>query len=73
LEKIDRIEVDLEDNSRLHLKFPPAPRSGTIPVEIEHLSKAYGKHLVLDNIAMIINREEKVAFVVKTEKEKVHS
>lgn len=65
LDKIERLEVDLEDNSRLSLKFPPAPRSGSIPVEIEHLSKAYGDNLILDNIAMIINRGEKVAFVGK--------
>lgn len=65
LDKLDRIEVDLEDNSRLHLKFPPAPHSGIIPVEIENLSKAYGNHLVLDNIDLIINRGEKVAFVGK--------
>ncbi|MDD4489636.1 MAG: ABC-F family ATP-binding cassette domain-containing protein [Paludibacter sp.] len=65
LEKLERLEVDQEDNSRLNLKFPPAPHSGIIPVEIEHLSKAYGDHLVLDNIGMIINRGEKVAFVGK--------
>jgi len=65
LEKLERLEVDLEDNSRLSLKFPPAPRSGSIPVEIEHLSKAYGDNLILDNIGMIINRGEKVAFVGK--------
>lgn len=65
LEKLERLEVDVEDNSRLHLKFPPAPHSGIIPVEIEHLSKAYGDHLVLDNIDLIINRGEKVAFVGK--------
>lgn len=65
LEKLERLEVDLEDNSRLSLKFPPAPRSGSIPVEIEHLSKAYGNSLILDNIGMIINRGEKVAFVGK--------
>jgi len=65
LEKLERLEVDLEDNSRLSLKFPPAPRSGSIPVEMEHLSKAYGKHLILNNIGMIINRGEKVAFVGK--------
>lgn len=65
LDKLERIEVDLEDNSRLSLKFPPAPRSGSIPVEIEHLSKAYGNQLILDNIGMIINRGEKVAFVGK--------
>jgi len=65
LEKLERLEVDLEDNSRLSLKFPPAPRSGSIPVEMEHLSKAYGNHLILDNIGLIINRGEKVAFVGK--------
>ena len=65
LERLERLEVDLEDNSRLSLKFPPAPRSGSIPVEMEYLTKAYGKHLILDNIGMIINRGEKVAFVGK--------
>jgi ATP-binding cassette subfamily F protein 3 len=65
LNKVERLEVDMEDTSRLHLKFPPAPRSGAIPVEIENLSKAYDDHIVLDHIGMIINRGEKVAFVGK--------
>lgn len=65
LDKLERLEVDMEDNSRLSLKFPPAVHSGIIPVEIEHLSKAYGPHLILDNINVIINRGEKVAFVGK--------
>jgi ATP-binding cassette subfamily F protein 3 len=65
LNKIERLEVDMEDTSQLRLKFPPAPRSGAIPVEIENLSKAYGDHIVLDKIGMIINRGEKVAFVGK--------
>jgi ATP-binding cassette subfamily F protein 3 len=63
LEKLDRLEVDLEDNSRLSLKFPPAPRSGSIPVEIEHLTKAYGDKVILNDVGVIINRGEKVAFV----------
>jgi ATP-binding cassette subfamily F protein 3 len=65
LDKLERLEVDQEDNSRLSLKFPPAPRSGSIPLEIEHLSKVYGDYLVLENIGLIINRGEKVAFVGK--------
>lgn len=65
LEKLERIEVDQEDRSAIHLKFPPAPHSGIIPIEIEHLSKAYGDNLVLDDIGLIINRGEKVAFVGK--------
>lgn len=65
LDKLERLEVDLEDNSRLSLKFPPAPHCGIIPVEIEHLTKTYGQHVVLENVGMIINRGEKVAFVGK--------
>ena len=65
LDKLVRLEVDLEDNSRLSLKFPPAPRSGSIPVEIEYLTKAYGDQVILDSIGVIINRGEKVAFVGK--------
>ncbi len=65
LNKLERIEIDLEDNSRLNLKFPPAPRAGSIPVEIDKLAKAYGDHVVIENIGLIINRGEKVAFVGK--------
>ena len=65
LEKLVRLEVDLEDNSRLSLKFPPAPRSGSIPVEIENLTKAYGDQVILDTVGVIINRGDKVAFVGK--------
>ena len=65
LERLERIEVDLEDNLSLRLKFPPAPHSGVLPVEIEHLTKAYGDHVVLNDIEMQIHRGEKVAFVGK--------
>ena len=65
LERLERIEVDLEDNSALRLKFPPAPHSGVLPIDIEHLTKAYGDHVVLNNIDLQIHRGEKVAFVGK--------
>ncbi|NLX67577.1 MAG: ABC-F family ATP-binding cassette domain-containing protein, partial [Bacteroidales bacterium] len=65
LEKIERIEVDEVDNSRLHLKFPPAPRSGSYPIIIEDLSKSYGDHLVIKDVTLTIERGEKVAFVGK--------
>jgi ATP-binding cassette, subfamily F, member 3 len=63
LEKIDRIEVDEEDKAAINIKFPPAPRAGKVVLEAESLSKSYGSHQVLDQIDMVINRGEKVAFV----------
>ncbi|NDW09489.1 ATP-binding cassette domain-containing protein [Dysgonomonas sp. 520] len=65
LEKIERIEVDEEDNSALRLKFPPAPRSGSYPVIAEDLSKSYGDHLIFKDVTFTIERGDKVAFVGK--------
>ncbi len=63
LDKIERIEVDEEDNSAINLRFPPAPRSGTVVVEAEGLSKSFGSHVVLKDVSITITRGEKVAFV----------
>ncbi len=65
LDRIERLEVDDEDNSSLRIKFPPALRSGTIVAEAKELSKSYGKLNVLNKIDIIIERGEKVAFVGK--------
>ena len=65
LEKIERLEVDDEDNSTLRLKFPPAARSGNYPVIAEDLKKAYGNHVVYHDVNLTINRGEKIAFVGK--------
>lgn len=65
LEKIERIEIDEEDTSKLNLKFPPAPRSGDLVCEAKNLSKSYGDHLVLNELEFVIERGEKLAFVGK--------
>lgn len=65
LEKIEEIEVDEVDNSRLNLKFPPAPRSGDYPVICEGVAKKYGDYTVFSNVDITIKRGEKVAFVGK--------
>jgi ATP-binding cassette, subfamily F, member 3 len=63
LDKVERLEVDEEDKSKISLRFPPAPRSGTVVVEAEELSKNYGSLIVLNKIDIKISRGEKVAFV----------
>ena len=65
LEKIVPIEVDEVDTSSLKLKFPPSPRSGQYPVVVEGLSKKYDDHIVFKDANMVIERGQKVAFVVK--------
>lgn len=63
LAKIERIEIDEIDGSTIHIKFPPAPHSGTIVVEAEDVSKSYGSLQVLNKVQLTIHRGEKVAFV----------
>lgn len=65
LEKIERIEVDEEDNSSLRLKFVCSSRSGNYPVICEDMEKSYGGHVVFHDVNLTINRGEKVAFVGK--------
>lgn len=65
LEKIERIEVDEEDNSALRLKFVCSSRSGNYPVICEDVAKAYGEHVIFHDVNLTINRGEKVAFVGK--------
>ena len=63
LEKLEILEVDEEDTSALRLKFPPSPRSGSYPVIIEGVSKAFGDHVVFRNANLTIERGDKIAFV----------
>lgn len=63
LEKLDIIEVDEEDTSRLRLKFPPAPRSGNYPVTLDGVGKCYGDKTVFKDCNLMVERGEKIAFV----------
>ena len=65
LAKIELIEIDEVDNSRLNLKFPPAPRSGDYPLILDSVAKWYGEHKVFDNVTFTLKRGEKIAFVGK--------
>ena len=62
LEKLELIEVDEEDTSRLRLKFPPSPRSGSYPVIADSVGKTYDR-LIYKNATFTIERGDKVAFV----------
>ena len=63
LEKLERIEVDLEDRSALSVKFPPAPRSGDIAYKGVDLRVGYGAKVVFDDAQIEVRRGEKVALV----------
>ena len=63
LEKLERIEVDEEDLSRLNIKFPPAPRSGQIVADVKDVGKAFGEKRIFRGAEFTIERGQKIALV----------
>ena len=63
LEKLERIEVDIEDRSALSVKFPPAPRSGDIAYRSTEMKVGYGEKVVFSDAEIEVRRGEKVALV----------
>ena len=63
LEKLELVEVDEEDTSALNLKFPPSPRSGTYPVQMEGVGKSFGDKVIFQNCNLTVERGNKIAFV----------
>ena len=63
LDKLERIEVDEEDLSRLNIKFPPAPRTGQIVAEVKGVGKAFGEKRIFSGAEFTIERGQKIALV----------
>jgi ATP-binding cassette subfamily F protein 3 len=65
LEKFEQIEIDETDNSDLGFRFPEAPRSGDIVIDIENMTKKFTEKIILRDIWLTIERGKKIAFVGK--------
>ncbi|MUH36731.1 ABC transporter ATP-binding protein [Zobellia amurskyensis] len=63
LDKMDRIEVDQDDNAVMNLRFPVSITPGKVIAEIEELSKSYGDKDVLKGVNLLLERDSKTAFV----------
>ncbi len=63
LDKIDRIEVDEDDNAVMNITFPISVQPGKVVIEAENIGKAYGENQVLEHVDLLIERGSKIAFV----------
>ena len=63
LDKIDRIEVDEDDNSVMTLRFPVSITPGKVVIEAKNISKSYGEKNVLNGVDLLVDRDSKIAFV----------
>jgi ATP-binding cassette subfamily F protein 3 len=63
LDRMDRIELDAEDKGVMTLRFPVSVQPGRVVAEIDRLSKSYGENQILENLDLLIERGNKIAFV----------
>ena len=63
LDKVERIEVDEDDNSVMNISFPVSITPGRVVVEAEHVTKKYGDKTILKDIRLLVERGSKIAFV----------
>jgi ATP-binding cassette, subfamily F, member 3 len=63
LDKIERIEVDEDDNSVMNISFPVSQTPGRVVVEADHVTKKYGDKLILEDLNLLVERGSKIAFV----------
>ena len=63
LDKIERIEVDVQDNSVMSVQFPVSKQPGKVVLEIDNVSKKYGDKTILKNVNLLVERGSKIAFV----------
>lgn len=63
LDKVERIEVDEDDNSVMNISFPLSQVPGRVVIEAENVTKAYGDKTILKDISLLVERGSKIAFV----------
>ncbi|TDM00267.1 MAG: glycosyl transferase family 2 [Flavobacteriaceae bacterium] len=63
LDKVERIEIDNEDVTKMNIRFASSVVPGKVVFELEKVSKAYDKKMIISGVDMLLERGAKVAFV----------
>lgn len=63
LDKIERIEVDEDDNSVMNISFPVNLTPGKVVLEMNHVTKSFGEKVIFEDLSLLVERGSKIAFV----------
>ncbi|MBS1646757.1 MAG: ABC-F family ATP-binding cassette domain-containing protein [Bacteroidetes bacterium] len=63
LDRMERVEVDEDDTSVMHMRFPPPAHSGKIVLTVENAAKEYGEKRIFKDANFIVTKGEKIALV----------
>lgn len=63
LDKIERIEIDPEENRKIKFEFTLSQQPGKIILQTENIEKSFGSKKVFEGVNLEIVRGDKIAFV----------
>lgn len=63
LDRMERVEVDEDDNQAMYFRFPPPAHSGKIVLTVEHAGKAFGEKRIFSDASFILTKGEKIGLV----------
>lgn len=63
LDKVERIEVDEDDNAVMNISFPVSIDPGKVVLEMEGVTKRFGDKVIFKDVNFLIERGSKIAFV----------
>lgn len=62
LEKMERVTVP-RSTKKIKFNFPEPPRSGRVVIELKHVDKSYGQHVVYRDLNLVLERGDRAAIV----------
>ncbi len=62
LEKMERVTVP-RSTKKIKFNFPEPPRSGRVVIELKHVDKSYGQHVVYRDLNLALERGDRAAIV----------
>src|SRR5690606_31107249 len=63
LDKVERIEVDEDDNAVMNISFPVSVTPGRVVLEMEKVTKKYDEKVIFKDLSLLVERGAKMAFV----------
>ena len=62
LEKIERVTVP-RSTKKIHFNFIEPQRSGQTVIELKHVAKSYGEHVIYSDLNLVLQRGDRAAII----------
>jgi len=63
IDRMEKVEAPPAELKTIHFRFPEAPRSNKVMLQLDNVTKRYGNATILQNVDFKLHRGEKIAIV----------